>query len=267
MSIKSKLATLAWFLQRPPFWSHAAQLILRSFQRNYDDPVHRDAATAWAASRATSLEDCLTQLQTLTGASLSATETAIEPKLLEEAWLRSERVPVKMGGAGDLPLLYATCAMIRARAVVETGVAYGWSSLAILAALAGTGGRLVSVDMPYVKQGNEPWVGIVVPSELRGGWTLIREPDRNGLRKALGLLGGSVDLCHYDSDKSYPGRMWAYPLLWEALRPGGVFISDDIQDNFAFRDFVARRSVRPVVIESQGKFVGVCVRPLDHHGD
>ncbi len=36
-----------------------------------------------------------------------------------------------------------------AQRVVETVVAYGWSSLAILAAMqAGAGGRLVSVDMP-----------------------------------------------------------------------------------------------------------------------
>ena len=67
-----------------------------------------------------------------------------------------------------------------------------------------------------------------------------------------------LDLCHYDSDKTYYGRRWAYPKLWKALRPGGIFVSDDIQDNFAFREFVESRSLDYRVVESQGKYVGVC---------
>jgi hypothetical protein len=119
------------------------------------------------------------------------------------------------------------------------------------------GGRLVSVDMPYPKENKEDFVGIAVPAEWRREWTLIREPDRNGLKKAIKRLGGTIDLCHYDSDKSYPGRMFAYPILWDALRPGGVFISDDIQDNFAFRDFCAARGIAYAVTESEGKYVGI----------
>ena len=96
-----------------------------------------------------------------------------------------------------------------------------------------------------------------VPPELATEWTLIREPDQNGLKKALRGLGGAIDLCHYDSDKSYQGRMFAYPLLWQALRPGGIFISDDIQDNLAFRDYFAAAGVEVHVTSSDGKFVGV----------
>ena len=70
---------------------------------------------------------------------------------------------------------------------------------------AGNSGKLVSVDMPYVKRGNEPYVGSVVPPALHENWTLIREPDRNGIAKAIKLHGGRIDLCHYDSDKSWWG--------------------------------------------------------------
>jgi hypothetical protein len=111
--------------------------------------------------------------------------------------------------------------------------------------------------MPYAKAGNEPYVGIVVPERLRNRWMLFREPDRNGIRKALRWLGGNLDLCHYDSDKSYAGRMYAYPILWDALRQGGLFISDDIQDNLAFRDFCARLGIQPQVTRSSGKFIGI----------
>ena len=75
---------------------------------------------------------------------------------------------VKMGGAGDLSLIHAAARLSGARRAVETGVAYGWSSLAILAALAeNRSGHLASVDMPYAKLNNEPFVGIVVTNSLR----------------------------------------------------------------------------------------------------
>jgi hypothetical protein len=55
--------------------------------------------------------------------------------------------------------------------------------------------------------------------------------------------------------------MFAYPLLWEALRPGGFFISDDISDNFAFRDFFARMGVGFAVVRCQEKHVGIARKP------
>ncbi len=141
-------------------------------------------------------------------------------------------------------------------------MAYGWSSLAVLAALEANGkGRLASVDMPYPKLNNEAWVGVAVPQRLRSRWTLVREPDRWGLKKALRHLGGSIDLCHYDSDKSYDGREYGYALMWRALRSGGLFISDDIQDNLAFRDFVAGLGAPMAVTEYQGKYVGIVRKP------
>jgi hypothetical protein len=51
--------------------------------------------------------------------------------------------------------------------------------------------------------------------------------------------------------------MYAYPRLWIALRPGGLFISDDIQDNFGFRNFCERSSIEFQVTSSGGKFIGV----------
>ena len=66
------------------------------------------------------------------------------------------------GGAGDIGLLYNAVLQSKAKRVIETGVAYGWSTLAILAAMEANGrGQLVSVDMPYPKMRNENFVGIV----------------------------------------------------------------------------------------------------------
>ncbi|HEX4738059.1 MAG TPA: class I SAM-dependent methyltransferase [Allosphingosinicella sp.] len=186
----------------------------------------------------------------------------LSPAILAEAEARARLATVEMGGAGDLGLIYAAARLSGAKRAVETGVAYGWSSLAILAALdQNGGGRLASVDMPYAKMNNEPFVGIVVPDALRVNWTMIRLPDRNGLKRALAQLGGSIDFAHYDSDKTYYGRGFAYPLIWQACAPGGVFISDDIQDNMRFAEFVAEKSVPFAVTECAGKFVGICRKP------
>jgi len=113
--------------------------------------------------------------------------------------------------------------------------------------------------MPYPMLDNDAYVGCVVPADLRSQWEIVRRADREGLPRALRRLGG-IDMCHYDSDKSYRGRMWAYPLLWESLRSGGFLLSDDVSDNIAFRDFVAAAGVDPVIIAFEGKHIGIVRR-------
>jgi predicted O-methyltransferase YrrM len=172
--------------------------------------------------------------------------------------------PVEMGGAADLDLLYWIAEHFKARRIVETGVAHGWSSLALLLSLANRENAcLVSTDMPYVNSDSDKYAGHVVPAELRPMWHLAQGPDRDVLRKALEKVK-PIDLCHYDSDKSYDGRMWAYPHLWSALRPGGCFISDDIGDNVAFRDFCDRIEASPIVARTVStvgiKYVGIIIK-------
>lgn len=253
-----KFRTFLWFAKRPTFYPHMVALIGRKLSGAAALENVYEASSAWAQELAVSVEDALA----LVGlGSPSDGARTLPPALLDEAALRVRKSGVTMGGPGDLELLYQAIVRSGARQVIETGVAYGWSSLAALAALHQTGGRLASVDMPYPKENKENFVGIAVPSEWRAKWTLIREPDRNGLKKAIKRFGGTIDLCHYDSDKSYRGRMFAYPLIWDSLRSGGIFISDDIQDNFAFRDFYRARDIAFAVTESDGKFVGLARKP------
>lgn len=249
-----------WFLQRPRFWAHAAALACRKFVSSADTDTHRAEATRWAAGSAASVQAALASIGLQPGAGIAL--PVLPADLKQEAESLAQLASVRMGGPGDIDLLYAAVLLSGAQKVVETGVAYGWSSLALLAALeAQCKGTLTSVDMPYPKMNNEAWVGVAVPQRLRQRWTLVREPDRFGLSKAIALHGGTIDLCHYDSDKSYPGREYGYALMWHALTPGGVFISDDIQDNLAFRDFMARLNVPFAVTESQGKYVGIARKP------
>lgn len=251
---REEIATLAWFARRPSFYPHLAALIARKISGASRHEQRFEEAFAWASERVVSREQALSSIGLAAAPGLPAALTA-------EGERRARTSGVEMGGPGDLDLLHGAILASGARRVVETGVAYGWSSLAALAALEKTDGRLVSIDMPYPKANNEPFVGIVVPESLRSRWTLIRKPDRNGLKQAIARFGGEIDLCHYDSDKSYPGRMYAYPRLWRALRPGGIFLSDDVSDNFAFRDFFERVGQPFSIIASQGKHVGIARKP------
>jgi predicted O-methyltransferase YrrM len=261
LSIIEKAKTARWFLARPSHWAQAVELTKRKFMPDHDRPDLRAAAGEWAAGQAVTVPEALATIGLV--ASRGADIPRISGGMLDDAQTCASRSKVKMGGAGDINLLYAATLLSGAVRVVETGVAYGWSSLAILAAIENRdNARLVSVDMPYPKMNNEDFVGIVVPERLRKKWGLVREPDRHGLVRAIAQLGGSIDLCHYDSDKSWWGRQYGYELMWTALRPGGVFISDDIQDNFAFKEFVAANQITFAVTGYQGKFVGIARKAL-----
>ena len=79
-----------------------------------------------------------------------------------------------------------------------------------------------SVLICPIQENNENEVGIVVPEYLKN-WTLIRAPDRPGIIQAINKVGGQIDLCHYDSDKSWWGRHYAYNILWKSLKSNGIF--------------------------------------------
>lgn len=248
----NKVLLLIWFILRPKYYLHFISLIKRKFLIRHDTLDNSKNAYKWADKNSISYVDALKKLG-IQGEFLGLDHHSIlEGKKLEK------KSSVKMGGSAHIHLLYDCVRLLKAQNVIETGVAYGWSSLAILKALSqNSHGRLLSVDMPYPRQNNEPDVGIVVPQNLRKNWTLIRRPDNPGINMALKKIGGKIDICHYDSDKSWWGRHYAYPILWKALTNGGLFISDDIQDNLYFSEFVKKYSLNYAVIKFNEKFVGL----------
>ena len=182
------------------------------------------------------------------------------PVIFRDAFERVKTCPVKLGGAGNLILIYSLACALEPRRIIESGVAYGWSSLAFLLAINHLDeARLFSVDMPYLVLQNDEWVGIAVPPDLHPKWKLYRLPDRKGLPIAL-RTAGSINLAHYDSDKSASGRAFGYQEIWRALCPGGVLISDDVSDNLAFRDFTNAVERTPIVIAQDTKYQGVLVK-------
>jgi len=255
----NKFATATWFLLRPYTWQHLAEMMRRrrapglaaleataSVAQEWGDPL--------AVSPAEAIERVL-------GAGDYPSPVTTHAEAYTEGRRRADDTGMVLGGAANLELLYHLVLGLEARQVVETGVAYGWSSLTILLAQQQLGGgALASTDMPYPRAGNEAFVGCVVSDELRPSWTLIRRPDRPALPQALGQMP-KLDLVHYDSDKTYAGQSWAFRLIWNALRPGGTLIADDIQYQQAFKDFVEEVGVDPIIVDGDGKLIGIARKP------
>ena len=162
------------------------------------------------------------------------------------------------GGMGDIHLIYDLCKNIQAKFCIETGVAYGWSSEAVLRSISKREDSLISVDMPMIGQDDCYLIGFVVSDDYQKNWSLLRIPDINGLLRAIKMQGTNrIDCIHYDSDKSYYGRKCSQPYIIDALKENGIFVSDDINDNFAFKEFVEENNLTYNIIEHAGKFVGV----------
>ena len=265
MSLQFYCDVVVHCIHRPRTWPEVGRLARRRLAGLLrGQPVGRAAreaesraGTAWCEERAISSEDALRRAG-IDQPLISLEQT--HPDRIARAREELAACPWPLGGAGNLDLAFTVCEGLAARRVVETGVAFGWSSLAFLLSLSKrSGSLLVSVDLPYLAFANEKWIGRAVPAELRDGWLMYRMADREGLPRAL-ESAGPVDLAHYDSDKSAEGRRFAHRLLWEALRGGGILMSDDVGDNLAFRNFCGEAGAEPIVVGDGRKFQGLAVK-------
>lgn len=216
----------------------------------------RNAARAWAAKHA---ED------------MDAWGNSVDPVLWREGKEFAESLAdlarprmetlaaagVDLGGAGGLELLYLLTRVVRPALALETGVAAGWSTAAMLAAMRVNGtGRLMSSDFPFFRLANpERYIGYVVPNDLKSRWSLRIKGDRRNLEEFLSP-DTMVDLVHYDSDKTRDGREFFLRRLRPHLTGRHVMVMDDIQDNLVFREYAERQSLFRV-FAYEGKYIGV----------
>ncbi|MGC9328895.1 MAG: hypothetical protein ACP5I1_14765, partial [Candidatus Hinthialibacter sp.] len=190
-SFQQKLIRRARYLRyigKPILWPEfGRRLKYKLFMKREDEKrfaSQREEACAWCESRAISSEEALR----IAGGE-SARLTAVREAFREE-FAQAERAaaecPVQMGGAGNLDLLFSLCEALQAESVLETGVAYGWSSLAILLSLWNRpSGRLYSIDLPYLELQNDRWVGAAVLESLKGRWKLYRMADQEWIPRAI----------------------------------------------------------------------------------
>ena len=248
-----------WFLLKgPKYYSTLCVQIYTKLRKNMDTQRHTETATNWCNDNLTTIAECLKNIG-----------VAHENLDIEHAFDEAYKTKINQlisdsnsnfGGQGHTNLIYTICERLKIENVIETGVAYGWSSGAILRSVSKRGGQLISIDMPMLKQSDYHLIGVAVEPALKDFWELRRAPDRYALPKAMNKMAGSVELVHYDSDKSYYGRKWSQEVIWKNLKSGGIFISDDIGDNHAFKNFVNNKKINFYIVEYRKKYQGLFIK-------
>ena len=258
---------ILWYLLRPLFWEHSLELVKRKYI--YNKKNESKQGLEWARKNSNSLLNAFNQL------GLNCTEDILKLRINQDLidngnkLIKSSQINIdssidskKLAGKAFIELLYIITLTTDTKFVIETGVGYGWSSLAILYALSkkNEAKGLVSIDMPYPSSKSNEYVGKVIPNSLKEKWKLIRLPDKPGIKLTIKKNLEKFDLAHYDSDKSIWGREYGYELLWNGLRKGGILISDDIENNLSFSRFIKRQEPLFTVIEKDNKYIGIAIK-------
>jgi predicted O-methyltransferase YrrM len=120
--------------------------------------------------------------------------------------------------------------------VLETGVAYGVSSVFILKALEVNGrGTLHSIDLPPLRSEHERFWGIAVPEPLKARWRLHRGSSARVLPRLL-EEASTIDLFVHDSLHTLRNMRREFDTVWPHLRNGAVLMADDVERNRAFSE-------------------------------
>lgn len=192
---------------------------------------------------------------------------------LKAAFIDEEKVggghfgPEQVGGyfGPKELLLFSVIRKFKPVRIVETGVAQGVSSYAILKALQLNGqGKLISIDLPNRNPNGYRYHDgtldtVYTPPDLMPGWLVPEELRKFWVLKlgrsseVLPTLDGSVDMFFHDSEHSYENMAFEYNWAYSHLSKGGIITSDDIGWNTAFRDFAeAHKDMKPIFNVDRG---------------
>jgi predicted O-methyltransferase YrrM len=131
---------------------------------------------------------------------------------------------------------YLLCRLISPSVVLETGVAYGVSSVFMLKALEVNGrGTLHSVDLPPLRSEYERFWGIAVPEALKDRWRLHRGSSARVLPRLLEEIR-TIDLFVHDSLHTRGNMRREFDTVWPRLREGAAHLADDVERNGAFSE-------------------------------
>jgi predicted O-methyltransferase YrrM len=169
------------------------------------------------------------------------------------------------GDEGLVRIAWCLARHLRPRVVVETGVARGLTSAALLRALARNGsGHLWSIDLPPLAEHElSQETGAAVTSRDAARWTLLCGSSRKLLPGLIRSLE-TVDLFVHDS--MHTGRNVDFELrqVWPALAEGGAALVDDVHRNATFGTFAhEHREATSLVSRSDdgGALFGCLVKP------
>lgn len=251
--IRSQLSNILRNAARPGYLVTMAQKVMLRAD-DYLHPSNPQDVRKWCAGHA---ESAAEYARSLSGELWDEAESFTD-RFRVEATRKLQEQGVTLGGGGHYELLYFLTRWQKPQLVLETGVAAGFSSAAILSALEkNEKGQLKSSDFPYFRlERPERFIGCLVEDHLKRRWQLETKGDRLNLPKLLRDVS-EIDLFHYDSDKSHYGRRFALKQVTPLLSARAILMMDDVQDNWFFREYVEASGARFRIFEFQGKYLGL----------
>jgi predicted O-methyltransferase YrrM len=148
-------------------------------------------------------------------------------------------------------LLYSMCKIFKPERVIETGVAYGYSSAHILQALhENKKGKLYSIDFTFRPWETKEMIGSMIPQDLKERWELIFGISSEKLPDLLKSLR-SIDLFIHDSLHTFKNMMFEFETAWPYIKKTGFLMSDDIQSNNSFNLFCSLVKLKPIILSQQ----------------
>lgn len=151
---------------------------------------------------------------------------------------------IKNHGGAAIEIIYFLIRYYKPKIILETGVAYGFSSHSIFHAIKKNKlGKLYSSDFPYFREKNpEKLIGVVVPKKFKHNWNLFINGDKNNLKKIY-LKTKEVNFIHYDSDKSYFGR-YRFMKNINKFKKIKFILMDDLHNNVFFYDYIKKNNIK-----------------------
>ena len=154
--------------------------------------------------------------------------------------------------------LYLLCKITKPEQVVETGVAYGLSTMYVLQALEeNKKGSLHSIDGVFSPWQTKEMIGTAIPSNLKNRWNFHFGSSTKNLNNVLSSMS-SVDIFLHDSLHTYKNMMFEFEMAWPYISSGGFLISDDVGDNNAFYDFCTKLNLDFITLKQKsGTYLGI----------
>ena len=241
-----------FFVNRGEFWDRIKRTLEGYFDRVHVNPSSELGTNVTAAVQ--SLEQFLDRDLVPIMTEQAAVE--MEKSIVTNIGDLTENAPFELQHNADMSLArfcYLICRASRPKVVIETGVAYGVTSTAILHALSvNKKGGLYSVDLPPLGRCADEYVGRLVPQALRDRWHLHRGASERILPVLFSQLR-SIDVFVHDALHTYRSMRSELWQMWSHLRLGGVLVADDVHRNGAFAELVeeARPSFSVIVLEEE----------------
>jgi predicted O-methyltransferase YrrM len=177
--------------------------------------------------------------------------------LFKETLINQSSITSKRWNAEEnlFVLLYSLVRSNKSKFVVETGVANGITTNAIMNALqqASKDGELHSFDV--LPEARNAYSG-------PGNWNFHLLPAKNTARKIKGIVSkfSKVDIWVHDSDHGYRWQKFEYLLALASLSDNGILISDDIDASSAWGELAKTHFRKSFIIFDSRKFIGIALK-------